>query len=81
MVLELAERDGCRVVRRPVSLAELLVAQEIWLTSTPSSLLPVVSVNGALVGEGRPGPVYRRLLARWSAAVGVDIAEQARSWR
>jgi hypothetical protein len=29
------------------------------------------------VGTGKPGPIYRSLLASWSEQVGVDIAAQA----
>ena len=46
---------------RPVSRHEVLSASEIWLSSSTKELAPVVSVDGKLVNEGRPG-------ARWSAA-------------
>jgi branched-chain amino acid aminotransferase len=53
-------------------------ADEAFVTSSVSCILPVVSLNGWGIGEGRPGLVYRRLLAAWSEAVGVDIAGQMR---
>jgi D-alanine transaminase len=46
---------------RPVSRHEVLSASEIWLSSSTKELAPVVSVDGKLVNEGRPG-------ACWSAA-------------
>jgi len=52
--------------------------REVWLTSTPSCLLPVVKIGDAEVGDGRPGPTFKKLLAAWGEEVGVDIAEQAR---
>jgi branched-chain amino acid aminotransferase len=39
--------------------------------------LPAVRLNGQPVGDGQPGPVYRKLLAAWSRLVGLDIAAQA----
>jgi branched-chain amino acid aminotransferase len=36
----------------------------------------VTKINGTTIGGGRPGPVYRRLLAAWSQKVGVDIERQ-----
>lgn len=54
------------------------MVQELWLTSTPFCLLPVVKLDDAPIGDGRPGPIYRRLLEAWSGEVGVDIAAQAR---
>lgn len=50
---------------------------ELWITSTPFCLLPVVTLDDDPIGEGRPGPVYRKLLDAWSNEVGVDIAAQA----
>jgi branched-chain amino acid aminotransferase len=51
---------------------------EILLTSTPFCVLPVVKFDDHQIGDGRPGPVYKKLLQAWSEDVGVDIAEQAR---
>lgn len=52
--------------------------REVWLTSTPFCALPITHVDDAPVGEGRPGPGFKKLLDAWSADVGVDIAAQAR---
>ena len=57
--------------------ADLAAADEILLTSTPSCILPATRLDGRPVGGGRPGPVFRSLLQAWSAAVGVDIRDQA----
>ncbi len=51
---------------------------EVFITSTPFCLLPVVKLDDTPICDGKPGPVYRQLLAAWSEEVGVDIAEQAR---
>jgi len=51
---------------------------ELWLSSTPYCLLPAVRLDGVPIGDGRPGPVYKQLLAAWSESVGFDIADQAR---
>jgi D-alanine transaminase len=61
VVEELAARAG--VVHRagPVSEAELRGADEIWLSSAAREILPVTTLDGAVVGSGRPGPVWRRL--------------------
>ena len=74
----LAEREGIPWRERPLTAADLAAAAEILLTSTPSCILPATRFDGRPVGTGAPGPVYRRLLAAWSADVGLDIAAQAR---
>ena len=63
VVEELAARAG--VVHRagPVSEAELRGADEIWLSSAAREILPVAVLDGAPVGSGQPGPVWRRLYA------------------
>jgi branched-subunit amino acid aminotransferase/4-amino-4-deoxychorismate lyase len=75
----LAERLGITWHERSLMAADLAAADEILLTSTPSCLLPATRFEGRPVGPGGPGPVYRRLLAAWNDAVGLDIVAQARS--
>ena len=36
--------------------------------------------DDGLPPNGKPGPIYRQLLAAWSEEVGVDIAGQARQY-
>jgi D-alanine transaminase len=63
VVEELAARSG--VVHRagPVAEDELRGADEIWLSSAAREILPVTMLDGAPVGNGQPGPVWRRLYA------------------
>ena len=61
LVLELARASGLPVDVRPVALAELFAADEVWLSSSTREVLPVTRVNGKPVGAGRPGPVYARM--------------------
>jgi branched-chain amino acid aminotransferase len=75
---ELADGLGIAWEERSLRGPDLAAADEILLTSTPNCLLPATRFDGRPVGTGRPGPVYRRLLAAWGEAVGIDIAAQAR---
>ena len=75
--LELAGQLGESVVQRNLTPDDLRTADEVFLTSTPLCLLPVVSLDGAPIGTGRPGNLYRRLLRAWNDVVGLDIAAQA----
>lgn len=59
-ILALAEGQMAVEVR-DVELSELEQASEIFLTSTTKKLMPVVQVNGKMIGDGKPGPVTRRL--------------------
>ena len=77
MVARLAESLELPWTSRDVSPSELTAADEVMLTSTSSCILPVVRCDGKQVGNGKPGDVFRLLLAAWSEAVGVDIVAQA----
>ena len=49
--------------------ADLSRVTELFLTGTTSEVLPIVSVDGRPIGEGRPGPVTRRLQEAYAEAV------------
>ncbi len=48
----------------------------MWAAPT-ICMQPITRFNFQSVGDGRPGPIFRKLLATWSEEVGVDIAGQA----
>ncbi|MDX2114677.1 MAG: aminotransferase class IV [Planctomycetota bacterium] len=64
---------GAAVVERPVREAELRAAPEVMLVGTKTMVASVVSIDGAAVGDGRPGPRARELLAALVEAVGRDV--------
>ncbi len=49
----------------PVRYQEIPVLSEALLTSSSREVVPVVTIDGQLVGDGRPGPVARELLRRY----------------
>ena len=60
-MIELAAELQIPVEVRPVSAAELAEADEIFLTSTAGGVMPVTRLDGRQLGDGRPGPISRRL--------------------
>lgn len=66
-VLELAGELGIPNGVGPIAPYDLLTADEAFLTSTAAGLIPVTRVDGASVGDGRPGPVFRTLDAAYDA--------------
>ncbi len=75
---QLATELGYAWHEQSLTAAECADADEILLTSTPSCILPATRFDGAPVGSGMPGGVYRSILDAWSREVGLDIAAQAR---
>lgn len=60
--LTLARDAGMSVHERPFTLAEAKAAREAFITSTSANVLPVTTIDGAPVGNGKPGPVTLRLM-------------------
>ena len=60
-VLEIARGAGIACEERAFSPDEARRAAECFISSATSFVLPVVRIDGAAVGDGKPGPVTRRL--------------------
>ena len=65
VILEAAERNNWEVELRAFSLAEACAADEAFLTSATTLVLPVVRIDGEPVNDGRPGPIAQRLRAHY----------------
>jgi D-alanine transaminase len=63
VVLELAKSLGITVREKPIPKADLAKASEVFLTGTLSDVMPIVTVDGRKVGDGRPGPISKKLFA------------------
>lgn len=70
-VMEVAGELGVLVRSEPITTTRLAVADEVFITSTLREILPVVRVDGRLVGGGAPGPVTRSLHAAFRRKVGM----------
>ena len=63
VVLELARRHGMKHEVREVLEAEVRSADELWMTSSTKEVLPITSLDGRAVGDGKPGPMGRQMYA------------------
>ncbi len=63
VVLELAAANQIPLEMRAASEQEVRAAQEIWITSSTKEVLAVTRLDGAAVGDGKPGPLFRRMHA------------------
>ncbi len=63
LIIELAARNG--IPYRETSIPKDLLAksQEVWLTSSTREIVPVTRLNERPVGDGQPGPLWRRMIA------------------
>jgi len=60
-VLKLAAENGLTLVERAFSLDEAFAAREAFMTSASAFVMPVVELDGRMIGGGQPGPMTRRL--------------------
>ena len=61
VVLELAASLGIPVKEKPIPKSDLSKATEVFLTGTLSDVMPIVTVDGKKIGDGKPGPISRKL--------------------
>jgi branched-chain amino acid aminotransferase len=70
VVLRLAREAGLPVAEARLAPAALRAADECFITSTVREVLPVVRLDRAAIGDGRPGPVTRTLHAAFRRLAG-----------
>jgi len=76
VVIELAAKLRIPFREQDLQLYDVINADEALLSSTPFGLCPATRVNGRPIGNGKPGPVWRRLMDEWSGLVGLDAIAQ-----
>lgn len=62
VTINCARAAGIPLEERAFSMAEMLTADEVFLTSTSPDVLPIVEIDGHRIANGKPGPVAMRLL-------------------
>ena len=68
LVIERAPELGLAVHEEPIHISQLDRIEELFLTGTTTEIMPVTRLDNRRIGDGKPGPVTRRLLEayqRW----------------
>lgn len=71
-LMRLARERQIKVVETPFTLAEALAAREAFISGASNPAVPVVAIDEAAVGDGRPGPTAQALRAAYLGAAGRD---------
>ncbi len=61
LILELAREHRISHAEQNLSAEALPEAAELWLTSSTKEVVPVTRLDGRPVGDGKPGPLWRRI--------------------
>jgi branched-chain amino acid aminotransferase len=71
-VMELAGAAGLKVSEPNLTRYDLFNADECFLTGTGAELIPVVKIDGRVIGTGKPGALTRRLVEEYHALTKVS---------
>ncbi|HEU4351851.1 MAG TPA: D-amino acid aminotransferase [Burkholderiales bacterium] len=61
VVVELARTNGLPLEFKDIPEADVRAADELWVSSSSKEVLAIVELDGKRIGDGRPGPVFRRM--------------------
>lgn len=60
-ILKLVAAEGVELDERPFTVEEAKQAREVFVTAASSFVMPLVSLDGVRIGDGKPGPIAARL--------------------
>ena len=75
-VLEVCRANGMPACETTFSLTDVYAAREAFVTGTFAGVVPVRSVDGRTIGDGRRGPMVRRLQQLYGELVDADVAHR-----
>jgi branched-chain amino acid aminotransferase len=68
LAIKFAKNVGCEVIETNITPFQLFTADEAFFTGTAAEVVPIREVNKRQVGNGRPGPVTKKLMAAFQKA-------------
>lgn len=74
VILDLAAQADMTLVERSFSLAEAMAADEAFISSATTLVLPVVSIDGKAVADGKPGPLTQKLRGLYIESLLAEAA-------
>jgi branched-chain amino acid aminotransferase len=72
VVLELAHALGIPAEETVFALHDVYNADECFLTGTGAEMIPVITLDGRTIADGKPGPITKRLIAAFREARRTD---------
>lgn len=73
--IKVARDMGYEVMERPIPRTELYIADEIFLTGTAAEIVPVIGIDGDVVGSGREGLVTKKIRETYERIVSAGVKE------
>jgi len=73
--IDIAKRKGIETKYKTMLPDEIFDAEECFLTGTAAEIVPVVSIDGKLIGSGKPGPITKDLRAEYRKLTETEGVE------
>ncbi len=61
LLIEIAKKYDIEIVQRAFSVKEAYEADEAFISSATTFVLPVVKIDGKTIGDGKPGPIFKKM--------------------
>jgi branched-chain amino acid aminotransferase len=65
VVFEIAAELGVKITDADITRHDVFIADECFLTGTAAEIIPVIKADGRPIGNGKPGPISARMIARF----------------
>ena len=68
-VIKIARDLDIDVVERYITRDELVISDEIFLTGTAAEITPIISIDGKIIGDGKPGDITKKMMQEYTDIV------------
>jgi len=62
-IIDLIKDSGLEIIEKPFKLEDSLGAEEVFLTGTTISIIPVIEIDKTFISTGKPGPVTLEIIS------------------
>lgn len=77
VILRVAEENGIPVVESGFTLTDLAAADEVFISSTTIEVTPIIEIDGKVVGDGKRGPITKKLHDAFTKEIMKQCGELA----
>lgn len=67
LIIKLARDNHIDCIEAIITPAELATADEVWITGSIKEICPIVSIDGKIVGDGKVGPLWKKMIVLYEA--------------
>ena len=71
VVIELAREKGIEVKQIVLTRYDLFIADEVFLTGSAAEIVPVVKIDGRVIGDGKPGKITQDFIIKYHRLVNA----------